>query len=326
MAGPLCHLVRDYVGADSGSIFWVDKDGHPAGFYHDCAPAELKEVFIANTAMFTDPDEITMLSMIHSDGPAIGRMLDPAIAERFRNGNVQRYLCAPLGHDNLLEITIRRYGRGHALICLWNPRDRDFTHDHAKALEPLHRLIERAAMADESIVTWRKMSAEPCHFITDLSGHQLIAIHPEAETLMMDSHLLRQRVSMTKPVTVAPVFAGQLAAALSAGSDAALHLPIANGRLVARASLTRMVSDGQTMMYVALQRENADNVLAVEYVMALPLTALQREIALFAMTGGARADCPAEFGVSDEALKKHLRPILQATGTSRWADLPNLKF
>ena len=59
----------------------------------------------------------------------------------------------------------------------------------------------------------------------------------------------------------------------------------------------------------------------VRRVLSLPLSPLQREIALLAGLGHARADCVAEIGVGPEALKKHLRVIFSATGAQDWDSL-----
>ncbi|MBS3927428.1 MAG: hypothetical protein KGZ55_01835 [Sphingomonadaceae bacterium] len=48
---------------------------------------------------------------------------------------------------------------------------------------------------------------------------------------------------------------------------------------------------------------------------------MQERIALHAMQGGKRADCEDRFGVSTEALKKHLRTVYERTGTSSWLEL-----
>jgi DNA-binding CsgD family transcriptional regulator len=75
---------------------------------------------------------------------------------------------------------------------------------------------------------------------------------------------------------------------------------------------------------VTLDVETPTDVAAVEYLMTFRLSPLQREIALFAMLGGERSECATEFGVSSEALKKHLRAIFDATGTVKWPDLAAL--
>lgn len=47
-------------------------------------------------------------------------------------------------------------------------------------------------------------------------------------------------------------------------------------------------------------------------------------IALHAMQGGKRADCEDSFGVSPEALKKHLWTVYDRTGTASWLELREL--
>jgi DNA-binding CsgD family transcriptional regulator len=58
--------------------------------------------------------------------------------------------------------------------------------------------------------------------------------------------------------------------------------------------------------------------------MGLDLTPMQREVAAFAFNGGERKDCADALRVSPEALKKHLRAVFDATGSSRWNDLQSL--
>lgn len=72
---------------------------------------------------------------------------------------------------------------------------------------------------------------------------------------------------------------------------------------------------------IGLRLEVSLVVLAIEQLMLLSLTPLQREIALFAVRGKPRSECETEFGVSAEALKKHLRAIYGVTGVSRWSNL-----
>ena len=63
------------------------------------------------------------------------------------------------------------------------------------------------------------------------------------------------------------------------------------------------------------------DVLAAERLSTLPLTLLQKQVALFAAQGGLRTDCEDRFGVSQEALKKHLRTIYDVTGVANWTGL-----
>ncbi len=330
IAGPICYAARDLLLAASAALFWIDELGVPAGYFHDCAPSDLKDFFVTHfDELFGTPDQISMLTFIGGNGEAIGTTLADGFMDRWLQGNIHLYLCVPLGHHHLLDMRIEKDGRGCAALFVWNPEERPFTRRDAEQWRPVRVLLEHAARADASQVTWQQVGDGHGHFITDLSGRSLIAIHPEAETFLADSHLLKQNIGVTGQMEQAPLFAQMLAGQLAAGLPATIDLPVANGRLVARASRTRAVGGANAdtaMMYVSLHREVAQNVLAVEHLMALPLTPFQREIALFAMTGGARGDCGTEFGVSDEALKKHLRAIFAATGTTRWADLSAMRL
>ena len=59
----------------------------------------------------------------------------------------------------------------------------------------------------------------------------------------------------------------------------------------------------------------------VRRVLELGLSPLQREIALLAGVGGLRRDCERVIGVSNEALKKHLRTIYRTVGVTGWDGL-----
>lgn len=261
-------------------------------------------------------------------GPSIGRMLDKEFRERFWRGNVYRYLCVPLGHRHMLDVRIEVDGIGRTLLCAWNTAEKPFTKATADALRPVQTMMQHAIAHERPNVLWRSATdISLAHFITDDSGCALLAINPEAEAMLMTSHLLRQNISMTELPQSAPGFALQLAQAMSEAGAATIHLPIANGRIVARASKTRFIgADGveQLRMFVALEQQVAVDVLIVNYLVSLQLTPLQREIGLFAMQGGARADCLAEFAVSSEALKKHVRAILTETNRTTWSELASI--
>lgn len=324
IAGPLCHAVRDLVGAESGSIFWLAADRVPAGFYHDSAPAEIKDTFATRLEeLFIRPDEFNMMTLTDQVDPSIGRLLMAGAIENFWEGNVYNHLCVPLGHRYMLDMRIDVDGIGRALICLWNSAGRPFRADQAEALRPVQRLIAAAIQNPRGDATWRQASAAPAQFLTDLEGETLIAIDDEAERLLQESHLLRQKLSMALPLQNAPSFAKGLVMALRSGRPATLEIPVANGRLVARANMIRARApelDGDRIA-VWLSLEVPLAVQAIERLMPLSLTPLQREIALFAARGKPRTECEAEFGVSDEALKKHLRAIYDVTCASRWGDL-----
>ncbi|MBL8555805.1 MAG: hypothetical protein JNL41_16135 [Phenylobacterium sp.] len=325
VAAPACAIVRDLVGARSASIFWLDRHGAPAGFFHDCAPAELKDLFVTRfDELFSSPGEFNMVTYTRPVGPPIGQMLTESGHAAFRASNVYKHLCVPLGHHHGLEMRIEHAGRGVGVLVLWNEAGRPFTAADVAVAEPTRRLLERALEAERPDVVWRSQGSRTAHYITDVSGQDLMAINAEAEEMLNRGHLLGQNVPMARRPRAAPAFSRRLAEMLANGAPAELHLPVIDGRLAVRASpSSRLVEGGddEPQMFVSVDVEVAADVLAVERLSALPLTLLQKQIALFAAQGGLRADCEDRFGVSQEALKKHLSTIYDATGVSGWSGL-----
>lgn len=321
----MCNLL----GTDAASLFWLDSNREPKGFYHSNASAELKDLFISRfDELFMGPEEVNMIELTRPIGPSIGRMLDKDFRERFWRGNVYQYLCVPLGHRHMLDVRVEVDGIGRLLLCGWGKADRPFTKADADALVPVQTLIQHAIAIERSDVRWRATKdAAMAHFITDESGKELFAINPDAEAMLMESHLLRQNISMTELPERAPGFAFQLATAMMQAREPVIHLAIANGRIIARASPTRFIgADGVELsrMFVSLEQQVPVDVLIVSFLMNLSLSPLQREIALYGMQGGARSDCIENFAVSAESLKKHVRAILNETGAANWAELASL--
>ncbi len=206
---------------------------------------------------------------------------------------------------------------------LWNPAERPFDADDAVALRPVQQMLQRAISDQHGTVQWRSLNQTAAHLLTDTQGQELLAIDAEAERILMSSHLLRQRISMAGPMDAAPGFV--------------LHWlhnsPLGTRRCTSRsptAALSRRphrargLDSGRnvtTLLSVSLDLQAAADVLMVNWVSGLPLAPKQRRIALFALRGGSRSACGEAMGMSDETLKKHLRPIFQATGTARWSEL-----
>jgi hypothetical protein len=328
IAAPASEIARDLIAAASGSIFWRDEAGNPAGFYHDCAPVELKDYFVTNLdELFSRPDEFNMVSLTDGTGEPIGTMLGDARVKHFLTSNVFKYLCEPLGHYHCLDVRIDNDTRGIAVLALWNEKDRPFTARDAAAMEMVREQLNLAVRTRRAEVQWRSQSSRGAHLIADRSGAGLMSIDDEAEKLLMSGHLLNQGIPMAGELPAAPSFCRQLAASLDHEPTARLHIPIANGRLECTASLTRIRNgnaEGHAHMFVAVDHQTALDVDAVEYISALPLTFLQKQVALFAMEGGQRPDCEDRFAVSSEALKKHLRTVYDVTGADNWGALRDL--
>jgi hypothetical protein len=328
IAGRACAIARRLIGGDMAGLFWRDEHGAPAGFYHETDRVDLKDLFITRfEELFTGPDQESMLTLTEPIGPSIGRSMTQDYLERFWSGNIYRYLCVPLDHHYFIDVRIEVDGVGRAVLMVWHKGQRPFTTADVDALRPVQAMLARAWAQQPADARWVQRGSGNAHLLTDMSGERLLAIDGEAEALLMRSHLLAQNVAMASRLRVAPAFARILGAMLAADQPARHVIPIANGRIVAEARRTTLLdADGgeQPVAYIALREEASFAACCIDHLMELPLSPLQRSLALFGMKGGARADCGAEFGTSAEALKKHSAAITGTLGLARWADLPAL--
>lgn len=324
LAAPVSAIARDLVGAESGSIFWHDTNGQPGGFYHDSAPAEIKDLFVTRfDDLFSAPGEFNMVHMTNSNGPAIGTMSSKTGVKSFLESNVSKYLCQPLGHFHGLDVRIEQGGRGVALLCLWNPAGRPFTRRDEAAMEPVRTQLGLATKGRLGALRWQSNSARTAHMIADPTGRPLHSIDRACEEILREAHLLGQAIPMAGALRDAPLFCQQLAQMLKTARYAELYIPAANGRLHLSATINELLTGGRPCQYlfVSVDCQIAPELRAVERVCDLPLTYLQKQLALFAMQGGRRADCVDRFGVSPEALKKHLGAVFDSTAASSWSDL-----
>jgi len=327
-AGRACAIARQIVDGDMAGLFWLDRDGAPAGFFHETDRVDLKDMFISRfDELFDGPGQENMLTLTESVGPSIGRCLAPDYMERFWQGNIYRYLCIPLDHHFMIDIRIEADDGARAILLVWHKGQRRFTERDVERLRPVQALLSRALSNQQPDAQWMRLCSGKAHLITDVAGERLLAIDAEAEAMLKRSHLLAQNVTMAERIRVAPAFARLLAAALRADAPARYVAQVPNGRIVAEARATYLL-DGEggerPATYVALTEEASFDARCIDHLMPQPLTPLQRSLALFGMKGGERADCPARFGISAEALKKHSAAILAVLGLGRWTDLPAL--
>ena len=328
IAPALCEALHDLIETDANAVFWVDEHGAPAGYHHDNAPAELKDFYVRNFGtMFADPGQFSMIAMLDMVEPSIGRVVGDEGMKWVLESNVHKYLCVPLGHHFALDMRIDHDGRGRAVFCLWRGESRPYGWEEVAILREVQPLIQSAVAQIPNMVRWRGLSSRTAHFMTDAAGRELRSIDAEADQTLAESHLLSQNVSAIPPLRDAPGFAEQLAMALATQEKAELSVAVAGGRLLARATWSRTIGTGeaQPQILVTIDRQVCTPVLVANYVATLPLTYLQKRIAMFGILGGERSACESEFGVGGEALKKHLRTILNVTGSSQWSELALLE-
>lgn len=328
IASSFCEAARLLIGADATLLAWFSESGEPLGFFHDTAPAELKDLFIRKfDEMFYESREITTWSIVEPGSVRIGRILAPGMQEAFERTNIYRYLCVPIGHRYLLDMSASVAGIGHAGIFFWNPPDRPFNRKHVDLLVPVQLLMEQALGEQGADVRWHSLGSGASHLVVSEDGGTLLAIDADAERILMGSHLLRQNVEMLREPRQAPGFASLIAQSMTGRDHARLDLPVPDGRLHCEARRTHFFeADGATRdrILIAIELQIADPVVRIDYVCGLKLTPLQRELALFALGGHPRAASLARFDLSPEALKKHLRAVLESTGAENWDALQEL--
>ena len=327
IAPSACEIFRRLLDADSGSVFWQDENGIPMGYYHDNAPAEIKDFFVANfDALFSDPDETNMVGMMLPTAPNIGKAIRPGWQESYRASNVYKYLSQPLGHEYMLDARIDLDGRGRVLFCAWNKAERPFATSDIGQARLVHDLVLQALTHQRDEIAWTSLASRSAHFMTDIAGLRLVAIDAEAEKWLKSAHLLRQNIPMNDNLREAPSFARALAAQLPDKAAAEMAIPVAAGRLVIRAvrSAVREGESETAQVFFSLDMQRARDVAIIDHLCSFPLTMMQKRIALFAACGGERATCENRFGVSSEALKKHLNTIYATMNASKWSDLAEI--
>lgn len=328
IAGPFCQAVTDLIGADAGMMMWFSADGAPQGFYHQTAPAEVKDLFATKLDDdFNQTEPVSGYSLAKGPGPRVGRMLAPGMQELFETGNIYKHLCAPIGHRYLLDMSAETAEGAAAAFFAWNPPGRPFRKQDAEALEPVQPLLECAFRTNPENSHWISHTRGTPHLIATNDGRKLLAIDAQAERLLSESNLLRQGISPLQQLRHSPGFLQPIAGLLADQDRCQLVLPVANGRLVCHAEKTRFLSEvnaDEFNIFVGLDLQASISALQIGAIANFDLTAMQAEILFLAMQGKARIACQAELGVGEAAMKKHLQAIFLATQTASWNDLKHL--
>jgi hypothetical protein len=345
-----CELIRELVGAECASIFWLDERGMPEGFFHENANPQAQDLLMNHfERLFMGENETTVFHLAQRTDGRVGHFLNPTAAHYA--SNVFNLLVKPCGHHHVLDLRVDRDGRGRAVVLLFRPQSQPFTEQDATALNWLAPYLERAIAQVSPLAQWVLDPTQTGHLIVAGGGEQLHLRCPQAEALLRQSLLVGQGIDLLKPLAGPPGFVKKLCHdfLLSGSAHRSVSLDVPNGRLKATAS--RMLtgpalsapapSEGGALgqspaksqrqsgascmpechVLVTLEFFKPARLQVVRGVVGLDLSPLQREIALLAGLGGLRQDCERVIGVSKEALKKHLKSIYCAAGVDNWDSL-----
>jgi DNA-binding CsgD family transcriptional regulator len=328
IAPEVCAVLRTLVGADAAALFWLGEDGRPEGFFHEDSPASAQDLFLNEFGrLFSGPGEINVHTLARADGPRTGRLLLPDTHHFFRS-NSYNLLVRASGHRHTLDLRVEVQGRTRAIAMLFRAPGPGFSAGDAALLERASGWLARAFAAPPAPQPAQAEGTGPVgHVVLDAEGRLALFADEAAAQLLRQANLPGLGLRATgpsHPVALPPGLPGRLGVA---GPGAAARIAVPGGWLAADLRALQPLGDGRGgpggagQHLLTLQLERPHSVVVAQRVLALPLSPLQREIALLAGLGHARADSHRLAGVGEAALKKHLRAIFAATGASDWDDL-----
>lgn len=326
IAPAVCRLAREMVGAEAGALFWLDSQGQPEGFFHEHSTPDVQDLFLNEfPRLFAGPGEINVVALARNQGgQRIGHLLE--MPRSYYRSNTFNLLVRASGHHHSLDLRIDVEGQARAVLLLFRTRAQAFDSDDAVALGRIEPYLHRALTSVSETSAWSVPASRTGHVLLGSGGQQLLMLSGEAEALLKSCTLVGQDVSLTGPLRMAPRFPRDLCARLEAAGQAVerrvLDIPV--GRLAIachRLHAPGMHAGTPGQILVTLELVHPPRLQVVQRLLELKLSPLQREIALLAGVGGLRLECERVIGVSNEALKKHLKTIYRVAGVSGWDGL-----
>lgn len=321
VAPEVCAALRMLAGADAAALFWLDGQGRPEGFYHEDSPPAAQDLFLNEfDRLFAGPHETNVHTLAQPGGPRVGRLLAPGA--RYFRSNSYNLLVRASGHHHTLDLRVETQGPSgpvtRAVVTLFRAPGTGFGTAEAAQLERASASLARAFTHTPATAPWDAVEASPVgHILLDATGQHPLLADEAATQLLRQANLPGLGLQGTPGAALPPDLHLHLGRRLQGTS----RIPVPRGWLVAEMHALQPLAGGPAQPMVTLQLQRPRTIDLVRRVLALPLSPLQREIAVLAGLGHARADCAARTGVGNAALKKHLRAIFAATGASDWDSL-----
>ncbi|QNN57931.1 hypothetical protein H9K76_03370 [Diaphorobacter ruginosibacter] len=327
IAAEVCAVLRALVGADAAALFWLDEEGLPEGFHHEDSPPSVRNLFLNEFHLFTGPGETNILALARPEGPRVGRLLSPDAAH-YRS-NSHNLLMRPNGHHYTLDLRVEVPGPSGRLVtravaAVFRGQSTGFGNGFSAAeactMERACASLQRAFRLQGGPSSESVHSATG-HVLFEASTLRPLSADAQALQLLQAAHI-RGLGLYGASATALPADLLSLLGLLP-GQSRLMTVP--QGLLDLR---TRPLHSGSqptaastTHWLLTLQLQRPRQIDVVRRVVDLPLTPLQREIAVLAGLGHARSDSLALAGVSNAALKKHLSAILEVASASNWDEL-----
>jgi len=317
-----CRLLREFVGADAGALFWMDESGLPEGFFHEDSPAAARDLFVNEfERLFLGPEELNVATLARMKGEAAGHLLAPPSS--YYRSNTFNLLVRASGHTHALDLRVDHGGRPRVVVLLFRTGPAPFDEADLATLKLAATPLRRALVGNGPEVQWEPRPLEG-HVLVDASGTTLLMISEVARQILQTTNAVGQEIQIDGPITTPPRFIRHLCAEMAAGRSSTGFLTVPDGRLMMTAErlLTPIGGQGAVLLTMRIQRPR--NLRMVERVLEFTLSPKQRDIMLEAALGRDRAEVSARTGISAEAMKKHLGAIYRATGASSWEAMTRL--
>lgn len=319
-APAICRTLREIIGADAASLFWLDESGAPAGVFHEAASPGAMALFVNEyDRLFAGPGEINVSQISAGRGAPAGVLFQPDPA--YFRSNTLNLLVRPSGHYHTLDLRVDVGGHARAVVMLFREERRPFREQDVALITQALPIIQQAFACRLAAVSWDKDGASG-HLLTERSGSRILMIDDRARDLLGLCTVVGQELSLVGPMVRPPRFVADLCRQLGCMGLAESEIDIGSGRLRVIASpISAPDGRGGDHVLVTLEMLRARPLAIVESLLATPLSPLQRSIALDAALGGARGASPATSSIGKEALKKHLAVIYRTVGVNSWDEL-----
>lgn len=300
-------------------MFWLDDRGMPAGLFHESTPDCAAELFGNDyERFFASPLEGGSAFSTGNGRPA-GVLMNPR----------RDYFCAKTfsllvkagERLHTLDLKIDVEDRPRAVVVLFRSLRKPFKRGDVSYLRQAEPHLRRAIDSQLADGRWERSNI-PGHILVDPTGSRLVAMSGEAPRLLEACAIIGQDVRRSGSTLLPPRFAQDLCRRLETSKIAedVLDIPWGRLRLVATPmSGSPAVKTDQVL--ISLEMELPRRLKTIQDMLNLPLSPLQRSIALIAAEGGSRTDCLNVTGTSKEALKKHLTAVYRAVGVNSWEEL-----
>ena len=311
-----CRLMREFVGADAGAIFWMDEEGLPEGFFHEDSPASARDLFVNEfERLFLGPNELNVATLARMEGSGAGHLLAPP--QSYYRSNTFNLLVRASGHAHTLDLRIDHEGRPRVIVLLFRAGATPFDAIDLATLKHVAAPLRRSLSGGESEVDWEPTPL--CgHTLLDPSGTALLMVSDGARQILQTTNAVGQDIRLEGPLSTPPRFMRQLCSEIASGRATRGFVAIPEGRLVLSPERLHAPVGGQSAILMTLQTERPRNLRLVEHLLECPLSPRQRVILLEAALGRPRTEIASRTGTSAEAMKKHLNAIYQALGVNSW--------